>query len=140
MYTYIQPYTHTSVNPYIHTCIQTYFKSTPAWASRDHCLPGIGLLGAWPAGHPCGAQRLCWVTQRGASAILLGLLPELKPMAWARMVTAAMAGATWAERPNGGGRQGSAPVGEPFAGTRGFSATAHPRRLSGGDRLPSHRS
>ena len=60
-------------------------KSTPAWASCDHCLPGIGLLGAWPAGHPCEAQRLCWVTQRGASAILLGLLPELKPMARARM-------------------------------------------------------
>ena len=34
------------------------YKSTPAWASRDHCLPGIGLLGAWPAGHPCGAQLL----------------------------------------------------------------------------------
>ena len=33
-------------------------KSTPAWASCDHCLPGIGLLGAWPAGHPCGAQLL----------------------------------------------------------------------------------
>ena len=30
-----------------------------------------------------------------------------------------MVGATWAERPNGGGRQGSAPVGEPFGGTRG---------------------
>ena len=102
------------------------YKSTLAWASRDHCLPGIDLLGAWPAGHPCGAQHFCWVTQRGASAILLGLLPELKPMARARMGYRCHG---WRHLGRATKRWRSAGFGScrrTLRGDQGFQCTAHP--------------